>query len=78
MRNPWKLTTFALAAALTASVATADPQPKMRDALGHLRAAADSLKNAAQDKGGHRVKALELTNAAITQVEKGIKFDNRH
>jgi len=85
MRNPWKLTTFALAALLAASIGTgavssvsADVQPNMREALTSLRNAAQSLSDASHDKGGHRAKALELTRAAIVQVEEGIKFDNRH
>jgi len=85
MRNPWKLTSFALAALLAASIGTgavssvsADVQPNMREALTSLRNAAQSLQDATHDKGGHRAKALELTRAAIVQVEEGIKFDNRH
>jgi len=81
MRNPWKPTSFILAGLFVASLgmhaAGADRQPLMQDALASLKSAANSLKNAAHDKGGHRVKALELTNAAIVQVEKGIAFDNR-
>jgi len=85
MRNPWKLTSFVLIALLAAAVgrgalttASAEPQPRMRQALGELRAAAASLEAAERDKGGHRAKALELTRAAIGQVEEGIRFDNRH
>lgn len=85
MRNPWKLTSFALIALLVAAVgrgafvnsAAAERQPKMQEALDSLRAAATSLEAAAHDKGGHRAKALELTRAAIGQVEAGIQFDNR-
>ena len=81
MRNPWKLTSFALAGAFAlslASAAGADPQPKMRDALDHLQSAERALGLAAHDKGGHRKKALELTQAAIVEVREGIKFDNRN
>jgi Spy/CpxP family protein refolding chaperone len=81
MRNPWKLTSFALAGALALSFVPAvgaDPQPKMHDALDHLQNAERVLQNAAHDKGGHRVKALELTRAAITQVKAGIRYDNRN
>lgn len=86
MRNPWKLTSFALVALLATAVgrgafidsASAEPQPVMRDALEQLRGAAHALEVADRDKGGHRAKALELTRAAIVQVEEGIKFDNRH
>jgi len=82
MRNPWKLTSFALAAALAAATlvpnVTAEPQPKMRAALDSLRDARRSLEQATADKGGHRVKAIQLTQQAIEQVEAGIKFDNHH
>ena len=86
MRNPWKVTSFALAGLLAFAVgrealvssASADVQPKMQSALGSLRDAASSLSEAAHDKGGHRAAALKLTREAIVQVEKGIKFDNRH
>ena len=82
MRNPWKPTSFVLAGLLVASFgmnsAGADRQPLMQDALASLKQAATTLKAANHDKGGHRVKALELTNAAIVQVEKGIAFDNKH
>ena len=85
MQNPWKATSFLFAALFATSLATgsltsadADPQPKMRSALTNLQAALADLKNATADKGGHRVKAIELTQSAIEQVEKGIKFDNKH
>ena len=81
MRNPWKLTSFALAGALALSnvpTVLADVQPNMHDALDRLQSAEKALQEAAHDKGGHRAKALELTRAAITQVKAGIKFDNRN
>ena len=30
------------------------------------------------DKGGHRVKALELVNQALAEVKAGVEFDNKH
>lgn len=83
--NPWKLTTLALALVVTffvgrevAGNAVAGPQPHMKNALSWLRGAKVELDKATPDKGGHRVKALELTAAAIDQVAKGIQFDDRH
>jgi len=82
MRNPWKPTSFIFAALFAASIgmnaAGAERQPHMQDALANLKQASTALRNATHDKGGHRGKALELTNAAIVQVEKGIAFDNKH
>ncbi len=69
MRNPWKPTSFTLAALLVASLgmksAGADRQPLMQDPLARLKQARVVLKNATVDKGGHRAKAIELTDAAI-------------
>ena len=82
MRNPWKVTSILFASLFAATtvvnLAAAEPQPVMRDALVELREAATRLEQAERDKGGHRAKALELTRAAIREVEEGIHFDNRH
>ncbi|NTX09296.1 hypothetical protein HUA76_00755 [Myxococcus sp. CA056] len=58
--------------------AQAERQPRMRDALVHLEKALSTLKNASPDKGGHRVKAIGLTEQALGEVREGIQFDNRH
>jgi len=60
------------------SSARAEPQPAMDAALAALKTAEGALSKADTDKGGHRVKALDHTRKAIEQVEKGIKFDNKH
>ena len=85
MKNPWKLTTLALALFVAFLVgreltgtASAGPQPHMKNALSWLRGAKAELAKATADKGGHRVKAIELTGLAIEQVEKGIQFDNKY
>lgn len=61
-----------------ANHAQAERQPRMRDALAHLERALTALKNASADKGGHRVKAIGLTEQAISEVREGIQFDNRN
>lgn len=73
-----------LAAVLTATAvlslataASAENQPHMRAALNSLQAARAQLQTATPDKGGHRVKAIDLVNAAIAEVQRGIAFDNR-
>ena len=83
--NVWKLSTIAFATLFAASLATretrsvdAAPQPQMKSALGQLKKAKASLQRATADKGGHRVKAIELVTSAIAEVEAGIAFDNKH
>ncbi len=83
--NLWKISTFALAGALAVTVsfsavksAEAEPQPHMQAALASLRAAKDQLEKASHDKGGHRVKAIAHTKEAISEVEKGIAYDDKH
>ena len=66
-----------LATAFVAGRASAD-QPHMQAALEHLRAAKVELAAATPDKGGHRTKAIALTNDAIAQVERGIAYDRHH
>ncbi|RKH17633.1 hypothetical protein D7X74_11965 [Corallococcus sp. CA047B] len=61
-----------------ANQAYAERQPRMRDALAHLETALSDLRAATSDKGGHRVKAIQLTEQAIASVRDGIQFDNRH
>ena len=57
---------------------SAEPQPKMHEALEHLRAAKAQLAHAEHDKGGHRAKAIELIEATEKQIREGEVFDNRH
>jgi hypothetical protein len=66
---------FLLAIISTANIAPAvyAGQPKMQAALSELRAARASLEQALADKGGHRVKAINLVDQAIAQVEAGIQ-----
>jgi hypothetical protein len=62
---------------LTTGEAGAENQPHMRAALGSLQSARGQLQAATADKGGHRAKAIDLVNAAIAEVNRGIAFDNR-
>jgi hypothetical protein len=50
----------------------------MDAALDKLRSARSNLEAATDDKGGHRVKALEHVNKAIDEVQKGIEYDRTH
>ena len=57
---------------------SAEPQPKMHEALEHLQSAKATLAHAEHDKGGHRAKAIELIEQAEKQIREGEVFDNRH
>jgi hypothetical protein len=68
----------ALLLAAAAAHAFAPDQPRMQAARADLQAARARLRNATADKGGHRARALQHTEAAIAQVNAGIRFDRRH
>ena len=50
------------------------PQPEMQAALRDLQQAQQKLQNSSENKGGHRAKALQLTRAAISDVQQGIQY----
>jgi len=50
----------------------------MRTALYTLKRAEGQLKKASHDKDGHRVRALAATRLAIKEVQRGIRYDNKH
>jgi hypothetical protein len=50
----------------------------MQAALDALRNAKRHLDLAEADKGGHRVRALELVNGAITETEAGMAYAAGH
>lgn len=54
-----------------------DRQPHMQAAMDHLQKAKAELQQAEHDKDGHREKALQLTDSAITEVKAGIHFANQ-
>jgi len=83
--NYWKLSTISLVVILGCVVgrgvinsASAEPQPHMKSALMHLESAKAELEKAVADKGGHRVRAIELTEKAITETREGIEYANKH
>lgn len=51
--------------------------PEMMRALRELEQARADLKKAATDFGGHRVKALDHTNAAIDEVHDALNYDKK-
>ena len=50
----------------------------MEDALKALREAKRQLEAGSSDKGGHRIKAIEHVDQAISEVQAGIEYDNTH
>ena len=49
-------------------------QPHMKAAMHHLQEAKKELEIAVHDKGGHRERALDLTQKAIEEVRDGMQF----
>src|SRR5947209_4212268 len=49
-------------------------QVHMSNAMHDLQSAAYELNQAAPDKGGHRVQAVNLVNQAIQQVKWGMQY----
>ena len=68
----------ALLLASAAVYAATPDQPRMQAARADLQAARAQLRNATADKGGHRNRALEHVEAALSQVAAGIRFDRHH
>ncbi|MEO6907454.1 MAG: hypothetical protein ABI210_06150 [Abditibacteriaceae bacterium] len=52
--------------------------PLLKDALTKLQAARGDLSNAKHDYDGHRQKALDLTNNAITEVNRALSEHHHH
>lgn len=60
---------------LGASAESADAyQGNMERALSSLYQALGSLREATPDKGGHRVRAMNLISQAIAETQAGIDF----
>ena len=72
----------AIAAALVVNAKSAQAQPErqpnMERARDALVSALESLRVASDDKGGHRVKAMDLIQGAIAEVDAGIRFSATH
>ena len=79
----WKLSTLALTVALmfmtifAVRAYAAANQPNMRSALEHLESAKYYLEKAEHNKGGFRVKAIELCNQAIAAAREGVAIGDR-
>jgi len=82
MISPWKVSTIALAVTLGAVVSTGAIRPasaeqgNMENAVAKLQEAKGALERAADDKGGHRAKAIALTGQAIEEARAGVEHAN--
>jgi hypothetical protein len=70
-------TTQAPATGIQSARAVAEKHPELRAALKALRNAKARLQAADRDFGGHRTKAVEHTDEAISEVEAAIAFDKK-
>lgn len=78
-KRSWILAvSLALAGGFLVGNITAAPQGHMTAALASLQTAKGQLQKATADKGGHRAKAIDLVNQAITEVQAGIAFDKNN
>ena len=78
MKKVGSIFVMAISFALTVNLlAMSVDQPFMESAKVNLNQAKNNLNKATVDKGGHRNKARELTNQALAEVNKGIKYDRR-
>src|SRR5919201_82971 len=55
-----------------------EQQPLMQAALKSMRDAQHQLETGAGDKGGHRLKAIQLLKQAEAEVQAGIEYANTH
>jgi len=67
-----------LGASAVFCAAAPEYQPDMEAAMQSLRQAEAALQHASSDKGGHRLRAMNLVREAEQEVQAGIEYDNRH
>ena len=65
-------------AALIYSLSAVAAQPHMDNALSALRNARTELNQAEANKGGHRVRAIQLVDSAIAEVKSGMAYADVH
>ncbi len=84
--NIWKLIALSAIAGSVISIGTqissaagvCHDQPNMAGALGALKSARGYLSNAEHNKGGWRVAAIEATDKAIAETDRGCAFADTH
>jgi hypothetical protein len=68
------LLTGAVIGGLAVACTAGANQPNMQAALGSLQAARSELIQARPNKGGHRERAINFVNAAISETQAGIAY----
>jgi hypothetical protein len=86
--NWWKVVGLAFSAATVTvagyrvasaqGAANCNNQPNMAAAIGELRTARGELERAAENKGGWRAGAIQWTETAIRETERGCAFADTH
>ena len=84
--NVWKPIALCAIAGLALSVGTqmasaagvCHDQPNMAGAVSSLKSARAYLDKAEHNKGGWRVAAIEATNKAIVEADRGCAFADTH
>ena|SRR5437660_5253533 len=78
--NMLALVLIAVASSYTVAVAATPvpDQPYMKAARADLNSARNELLKATSNKEGHRTKALEYVNKAISETNAGIVHDRKH
>jgi hypothetical protein len=84
--NVWKPIALVAFAGMVASVgmqiahadAVCKNQPNMQSALDHLRQARASLDKAEHNKGGWRDAAIQATDNALRETNRGCAFADTH
>jgi hypothetical protein len=61
-----------------AKPAAAEQQREMERARAALNDAIQFLRAASDNKGGHKIKAMELIQNAIAEVDAGIEYADTH
>ena len=54
-----------------------EQHPEIRRAMAALRNAKNDLEHAAHDFGGHRAKALEHVNQALSELQEALRYDKK-
>jgi hypothetical protein len=72
------VTVVGYTAAHAQGAAACNNQINMANALNSLRSGRAALDKAEHDKGGWRVKAIEASDSAIKETERGCAFADTH